>query len=210
MKVIAINGSPHREGNTWHALKMVGEVLEEQGIEFEILHVGNTPVRGCMACGTCGKRKDEKCVYTADPVNDWIQIMKKADGIILASPVYYSGVAGIMKCFLDRAFYVSGSNGNLFRHKVGAALAAVRRTGGSSTLDCLNHYLSYSEMIIASSHYWNVIHGKLPGDVLKDEEGVQIMQVLGSQMAWLLKMRDQTSETLSAPQKVQKISMNFR
>jgi multimeric flavodoxin WrbA len=115
-----------------------------------------------------------------------------------------------MKCFLDRAFYVSGSNGNLFRHKVGAALAAVRRTGGSSTLDCLNHYLSYSEMIIASSHYWNVIHGKLPGDVLKDEEGVQIMQVLGSQMAWLLKMRDQTSETLSAPQKVQKISMNFR
>jgi multimeric flavodoxin WrbA len=189
---------------------MVGEVLEEQGIEFEILHVGNTAVRGCMACGNCGKRKDEKCVYTADPVNEWIQIMKKADGIILASPVYYSGVAGTMKCFLDRAFYVSGSNGNLFRHKVGAALAAVRRTGGSSTLDCLNHYLSYSEMLIASSHYWNVIHGKLPGDVEKDEEGVQIMQVLGSNMAWLLKMRAQTTDNLPAPQKVQKISMSFR
>jgi len=209
MKVVAINGSPHKEGNTWHALKMVGSVLEKNGIEFEIIHVGNTAIRGCMACGACGRNKDEKCSIATDPLNDWLQIMKSADGIILASPVYYSGVPGIMKCFLDRAFYVSGSNGGFFRHKVGAALVALRRTGGSSTLDCLNHYLSYSEMIIASSNYWNVIHGRTPGDVEKDDEGRQIMEVLGSNMAFLLKMRQQTSNTVPAPEKVEKVLTSF-
>ena len=168
MKVVAINGSPHKEGNTWHALRMVGAVLEKSGIDYEILHVGNTLIRGCMACGTCGKNKDERCSIITDPLNEWLQIMKNADALILASPVYYSGVPGTMKSFLDRAFYVAGSNGGMFRHKVGAALVAVRRTGGSSTLDCLNHYLSYSEMIIAASNYWNVIHGCIPGDVEKE------------------------------------------
>ncbi len=209
MRVIAINGSPHKEGNTWHALRMIGSVLEKKGIEFEIIHIGNTAVRGCMACGGCGKNKDEKCTITTDPLNEWLQSMKTADGIILASPVYYSGIPGTMKCFLDRAFYVSGSNGGMFRHKVGAALVAVRRTGGSSTLDGLNHYLNYSEMIIAASNYWNVIHGRTPGEVEKDEEGKQIMEVLGHNMAWLLKMRDQTRNSLSAPERVIKVSTSF-
>ncbi len=209
MKVVAINGSPKKEGNTYHALKMVGAQLEESGIEFEIIHIGNKALRGCLACGNCGINKDEKCTTTGDKLNEWIQSMKNADGIILASPVYYAGIAGTMKCFLDRAFYVSGSNGGLFRHKVGAALVAVRRTGGSVTFDSLNHYLTYSEMILATSNYWNVIHGRTPGEAEQDSEGVQIMSVLGNNMAWLLKMREQTKDTLPAPAPVKKVATSF-
>ncbi|MDR3653066.1 MAG: flavodoxin family protein [Paludibacter sp.] len=209
MKVVAINGSPHKEGNTYHALRLVGSKLEENGIEFEIIHVGHKAVRGCMGCGTCRKMQNEKCVYSTDPVNDWIQIMKDADGIIISSPVYYSGVAGTMKSFLDRVFYVSGSNGNFFRHKVGAAVVAVRRTGGSSTLDTLNHYLAYSEMMLATSSYWNVIHGTSQGDALQDAEGVQIMETLGENMAWQLKMRQMTKDTLPAPTRKQKVMTSF-
>ena len=160
MKVLAINGSPNKEGNTFHALTIVGSKLKEQDIEFEILHIGNKAVRGCMACGKCRETKDEKCSVTTDPLNEWIQKMKAADGLILASPVHFSGIPGTMKSFLDRAFYVSSGNGNLFRHKVGAAVVAVRRSGGSSTFDSLNHYLMYCEMILATSNYWNIIHGR--------------------------------------------------
>lgn len=209
MKVVAINGSPKSDGNTYHALKLVGSKLAENGIDFEIIHVGNKVVRGCMACGTCRKMQNEQCAYTKDPVNEWIQQMKDADGIIISSPVYYSGVAGTMKSFLDRVFYVSGSNGNFFRHKVGAALVAVRRSGGSSTLDALNHYLMYSEMMLATSSYWNIIHGATPGEALQDAEGVQIMETLGNNMAWQLKMREMTKEALPAPGKVQKVMTNF-
>lgn len=209
MKVVAINGSPHKEGNTYHALRVVGSKLEENGIEFEIIHVGNKAVRGCMACGSCRRTQDEKCSITTDPLNEWIQTIKDADGIIISSPVYYSGVAGTMKSFLDRLFYVSLSNGGFFRHKVGAAVVAVRRSGGSSTLDALNHYLSYSEMMVATSSYWNIIHGTTPGEALQDGEGVQIMEVLGNNMAWQLKMREMTKDTLPAPAKVPKVMTNF-
>jgi multimeric flavodoxin WrbA len=209
MKVVAINGSPKKDGNTYHALRMVGSQLEEQGIEFEIIHIGNKAIRGCLACGKCAQNKDDKCVTTSDPLNEWIQKMKQADGIILASPVYYAGIPGTMKCFLDRAFYVSGSNGGLFRHKVGAAIVALRRTGGSMTFDSLNHYLTYSEMILATSNYWNVIHGRMPGEVERDEEGAQIMSVLGNNMAWLLKMRQQTKDSIQEPVPVQKVATHF-
>jgi len=209
MKVVAINGSPHKAGNTYQALQLVGSKLEENGIEFEIIHVGNKAVRGCMACGKCQKTQDDKCGITTDPLNEWIQTIKNADGIILSSPVYYSGVAGTMKCFLDRLFYVSGSNGNFFRHKVGAAVVAVRRTGGSATLDSLNHYLSYSEMMLATSSYWNIIHGTSPGEALQDGEGVQIMETLGKNMAWQLNMREMTKDSLPAPAKVKKVMTNF-
>jgi multimeric flavodoxin WrbA len=187
----------------------VGRQLEENDIDFEILHIGNQAVRGCMACGTCAKNLNEKCSITTDPLNEWIQQIKAADGIILASPVYYAGIAGTMKCFLDRAFYVAGSNGGLFRQKVAAAVVALRRTGGSSTFDSLNHYLTYSEMILATSNYWNISHGRVPGEVLQDAEGVQIMEVLGRNMAWLLKMREQTSALLPKPESVGKIYTNF-
>lgn len=209
MKVVAINGSPNKEGNTYHALKIVGSKLQENGIDFEIIHVGNKAVRGCIACGKCGKNQNEQCAITSDSLNEWVQSMKTADGIILGSPVHYAGIAGTMKCFLDRAFYVSTSNKNLFRHKVGAAVVAVRRSGGSATFDNLNHYLTYSEMILASSNYWNVIHGCTPGEVEQDDEGKQIMEVLGSNMAWLLKMREQTKEPLPAPAYVNKKFTNF-
>lgn len=209
MKVVAINGSPNKEGNTYHALRLVGSKLEAQGIEFEIIHIGNKAIRGCIACGKCRQNQDEKCSITTDVVNETIQSMKHADGLILASPVHYAGIPGTMKSFLDRAFYVSGSNGWLFRQKVGAAVVAVRRTGGSATFDGLNHYLTYSEMILATSNYWNVIHGRVPGEAVQDSEGVQIMEVLGTNMAWLLKMKEQTKETLSAPVPVQKVMMSF-
>ena len=186
----------------------VGRQLEENDIDFEILHIGNHAIRGCMVCGTCAKNQDEKCSITTDPLNEWIQQIKAADGIILASPVYYAGIAGTMKCFLDRAFYVAGSNGGLFRQKVAAAVVAVRRTGGSSTFDSLNHYLTYSEMILATSNYWNISHGRVPGEVLQDAEGMQIMEVLGRNMAWLLKMREQTSVLLPTPPSVGKIFTN--
>ena len=209
MKVIAINGSPNKEGNTFHALNMVGDELKAAGIGFEILHIGHKMIHGCIACGKCAVTKDEKCAIHSDDLNECVQTVKPFDGIILASPVYYSGVPGTMKSFLDRLFYVAGSNGNFFRHKVGAALVAVRRTGGSSTLDCLNHYIAYSEMIIASSRYWNVIHGRTPGEAVQDGEGRQIMGVLGKNMAWLLKMREATAKTIEPPPMEAKVFTSF-
>lgn len=209
MKVLAINGSPNKEGNTYQALSMVGSKLTEQGIEFEMLHVGSKAIRGCLACGKCRQNRDEKCSITTDLLNESIQVMKAADGLILGAPVHYAGVPGTMKSFLDRAFYVAGSNGGLFRQKVGAAVVAVRRTGGSATFDSLNHYLTYSEMILATSNYWNIIHGRMPGEVVQDAEGVQIMEVLGNNIAWLLKMKEQTKDSIPAPMPVQKVMTNF-
>jgi len=209
MKVIAINGSPNKEGNTFQALNMVGNELKENGIEFEILHIGHKMIHGCMGCGKCSINKDEKCVIKTDDMNQWIQQIKDVDGIIIGSPVYYSGIPGTMKSFLDRLFYVSGSNGSLLRHKVGAAVVAVRRTGGSVTFDSLNHYLTYSEMIIATSNYWNVIHGRVAGEVNKDDEGKQIMRILGKNMAWLLKMKEATASTIEPPKKEKKEYTHF-
>ena len=209
MKVIAINGSPNKKGNTFHALNMVGNELKASGIEFEIIHIGQKMIHGCTACGKCIVNRDEKCIIKTDNLNQWIQQIKEADGIIIGSPVYYSGIPGTMKSFLDRLFYVSGSNGNLFRQKVAAAVAAVRRTGGSATLDSLNHYLTYSEMVIATSNYWNVIHGANAGEVDKDGEGKQIMRVLGKNMAWLLKMKETTAGTIEPPKKEKKEYTNF-
>lgn len=209
MKVLAINGSPHAKGNTFHALNIIGTLLLEHGIDFEIEHVGHKAIHGCIGCGHCRNTKDERCHMQDDGVNEAIQKMKVADGILLGSPVYYSGVAGTMKCFLDRAFYVAGSNGGLFRNKVGASVVAVRRTGGSMTFDSLNHYLLYSEMMIATSNYWNIIHGRTPGEVLQDEEGVQIMQVLARNLIWQLQMRDATKDSIPAPSPTPKVMTSF-
>ncbi|WP_461643322.1 flavodoxin family protein [Labilibaculum euxinus] len=209
MKVVAFNGSPKKEGNTYHALKLVTEQLELQGIETEIVHVGNKGVKGCIACGQCAKNKDEKCVLTGDDVNIWIQKMKEADGILLGSPVHYASLGANMKSFLDRAFYVSGANGNLFRHKVGASVVAVRRSGGLPTFNELNNYLNYSEMMVPTSNYWNVIHGTTPGEVLQDEEGMQIMRVLGRNMAYLLQLIDQGKNKVEAPLQEKKIYTSF-
>jgi len=207
MKVIAINGSPHPKGNTWFALKTAGEALISEGIDFEIIHVGHQSIHGCIACRKCRENKDDKCSIRNDSLNDYLAAIKAADGIILGSPVYYSGVAGTMKCFLDRLFYVSGSNGNWMRHKVGASVVALRRSGGSATWNSLNFYLTISEMTVASSNYWNIIHGAQEGEAAQDAEGIQIMQVLGANMAWLLKSKQANAGT--APPPTGKIVMNF-
>lgn len=209
MKVVAINGSPREEGNTCHAIKIAAEELEKAGIEVEILHVGNKAVRGCVACGGCIKNKDEKCVLPGDDVNEWIQKMKHADGIIIGSPVYFSAIAGTMKSFLDRAFFVMGVNGGMMRGKVGASVVAVRRSGGLPTFNQLNNYISYAEMIMPTSNYWNVIHGAMPGEALQDEEGVQTMRILGKNMAHVLKLVENGKGSVEHPEKEEKVRTNF-
>ncbi|MBP2034036.1 multimeric flavodoxin WrbA [Clostridium algifaecis] len=207
MKVVAFNGSPKKEGNTYHAIKMVAEELEKEGIEVEIVHVGNKAIRGCLACNACERNKNERCIIDTDEVNEWIQKMKEADGIILGSPVFYSGIAGTMKSFLDRAFYVA--NTGILRHKVGAAVVAVRRSGGVATFNQLNNFINYAEMLIPSTNYWNVVHGTTPGEALEDEEGTQIMRVLGKNMAWLMKLFEKGKETVIEPERENKIFTNF-
>ena len=209
MKVVGFNGSPKQTGNTYHALRAVMEPLEQQGIQTEIIHVGGQALRGCIGCRGCAQLQNETCVLPDDGVNGWIQKMKEADGILLASPVYFANIAGSMKCFLDRAFYVCSNNGGLLRHKVGAVAAAVRRTGGLPAVDTMTHYLSYSEMVMPGANYWNVIHGRTPGEVLQDEEGLQDLRILGKNMAWLLRLMEYGRQAVPAPQPEEKIITNF-
>ena len=207
MKVVAFNGSPRKEGNTYHAIKMVAEELEKEGVEVEIVQVGDKAIRGCMGCNGCMKNRDEKCVIAGDEVNAWIQKMKAADGIIIGSPVHYAAIGGAMKSFLDRAFYVA--NLGFLRHKVGAAVVAVRRSGGVTTFNQLNNYLNYTEMLIPGTNYWNVIHGFAPGEARQDAEGCQIMRVLGQNMAWLLKLVEHGKGAVVEPAGERKILTNF-
>lgn len=209
MKVVAFNGSPRKEGNTYHALKAVCASLEVNGIETEIVWVGGQDIKNCKACNMCARNRDEKCVLQGDSVNEWIQKMKEADGILLGAPVHFSGMAAGFKAFLDRAFYVCGNNGSMLRHKVGAAVTAVRRSGGVSTLDGLYHYLNYSEMLLPASNYWNVIHGLKPGQAEEDGEGMQIMDVLGQNMAWLMKLKEYGKDAVPAPEMAKKTFTNF-
>ncbi|SMC16822.1 Multimeric flavodoxin WrbA [Clostridium acidisoli DSM 12555] len=209
MKVVAFNGSPAKAGNTYHGIKIVVDELEKEGIDTEIIHVGNKAIRGCVACKSCTKNKNGKCVITTDPVNEWIEKMKEADGIILGSPVHYASIAGGMKSFLDRAFRVAEANDSMLRHKVGIAVVAVRRAGGIPTFDQLNNYINHSEMIIPTSNYWNVINGTTPGEAMQDEEGIQIMRVLGKNMAWIMKLIENGTGFVEKPEMETKIFTNF-
>ncbi|MCB2305265.1 flavodoxin family protein [Clostridium estertheticum] len=209
MKVLAFNGSPNKNGNTYEAIKAVATELKKENIEVEIIHVGNKVIRGCLACGGCSRNMNEKCVIKNDEVNEWIQKMKEADGIILGSPVHYSAIAGTMKSFLDRAFLVTSTNGGMLRHKVGASVVAVRRAGGIPTFDQLNNYINYSEMAMPTSNYWNVVFGTAPGEATQDEEGMQIMRVLGKNMSWLLKLVDAGKDKVEEPKVEDKVFMNF-
>ncbi|MBF0224101.1 MAG: flavodoxin family protein [Desulfobacterales bacterium] len=209
MKVVGFNGSPRKKGNTAFSLNMVFAELEKAGIETEMIQVGKEKIHGCNACFSCVTKQNEQCSITDDPVNEWIQIMKKADGILLGSPVYFSGISGTMKSFLDRAFFVISVNNALLRHKVGASVVAVRRSGGLPTMNSLNHYILYSEMIIPCSNYWNVAHGTNPGEIEQDGEGKQIMEVLGKNMAWLMKVMEIGKKQVPAPDQVVKTMTNF-
>jgi multimeric flavodoxin WrbA len=207
MKVLAVNGSPNAHGNTRTAIDVVAGELASKGVECEVVHIGNKAIRGCIACGMCAKNKDKRCALPDDGINELVAAMSAADGFILGSPVHFASISGTMKSAMDRAFYVSGNNGNLFRHKVGAALAAVRRTGGIAAFDQLNHYLLYAELLVPSANYWNVIHGAKPGEAAQDVEGVQALQLLGRNMAWLLSLR--AGQPGPEPEREAKIRMNF-
>ena len=207
MKVIAINGSPHPKGNTYHAICMVFEELEQAGIETEIINIGNQPVRSCIGCGQCRKTPGLCHAFQDDGVNEAIAKIREADGVILGSPVHFSGISGAMKCFCDRLFYIASSTDDILFHKVGAAVVAVRRSGGIPAWDALHKYLQYVQMIPATTNYWGVIHGLTPGEALQDEEGCQIMHEMGKDMVWKLKMREQG--LADAPELAAKVRTNF-
>lgn len=187
MKVIAFNGSPRKEGNTFHLIKQVFAELEQEGIQTEYIHIGGKLLRGCTACLKCIENKDKKCVLTDDGINRYIELMEGAEGIILASPVYFSNVTSEMKAFIDRVGYVSRANGNLFKRKVGAAIVSVRRAGATMVFSDINLFFAINEMIVPFSSYWNLGVGRMPGEVLNDEEGINTMRTLGKNMAWLMK-----------------------
>ncbi|TRX70571.1 flavodoxin family protein [Carboxylicivirga sp. M1479] len=209
MNVIAINGSPHKKGNSYLALSIICEQLNKAGIDTEIVSIGHKKIQGCTACNACVKNRDERCIIVDDDVNPLIQKMKQADGLLFGAPVHYADIGGTMKAFLDRAFYVAGANGGLFRHKVGAGIVAVRRTGGMPAINTIYNYLQYSELFLPSANYWNVVHGTKPGDVQLDEEGVQIARVLGNNMAWLLKAVNSFKKEEALPAMEKKAWTNF-
>ncbi|MBL4933525.1 flavodoxin family protein [Clostridium paridis] len=183
MKVLLINGSPKAKGCTYTALSEVAKELEKENIETEIFHVGSQPIRGCMACGGCGRNGDGKCVFNDDTVNIAIEKIKEADGLIFGSPVHYAAPSGLITSFLDRVFYA----GNCFENKPGAAIVSCRRGGSTAAFDQLNKYFTISNMPVVSSQYWNMVHGNTPEEVVQDLEGMQTMRTLGRNMAWLLK-----------------------
>ena len=183
MKVLLVNGSPHEKGCTYTALTEVAKALNAEGIETEIFHIGTEPISGCRGCGACRKQKLGRCVID-DIVNEFGAKAKEADGFIFGSPVHYASMGGSLAAFMDRLFY---SAGKFLRLKPAAAIASARRAGTTATLDIINKYFTISEMPVVSSRYWNMVHGSTPDDVLKDEEGVATMRVLGKNMAYLLK-----------------------
>jgi multimeric flavodoxin WrbA len=187
MKVVAFNGSPRADGNTSILIKKVLEQLEAEGIETEFIQLGGQMIHGCMACGTCRKLQNKQCKIVNDNANLYIQKMAEADGIILGSPTYFSMMTPELKALIDRAGYVGMGNDQLFKRKVGAAVVAVRRAGAIPTFDAINHFFLISEMIIPGSSYWNVGVGRAKGEVNDDEEGMDTMETLGKNMAWLLK-----------------------
>ena len=199
MKVIAINGSPHKEGNTALALGVLGQELAKFDIETEIVHIGNRPIHGCMACGVCAKRRNLTCAIE-DTVNEVLPRMAEADAIVLGSPVYYAGIAGTMKCFLDRAFYTASASGGAFSGKVGAAVVAARRGGATATFAGLNYYLQISQMIMPGSSYWNMVHGRAQGEAVCDEEGTQTIRHLARNIAWMLRMKECAAGQVPAPE----------
>lgn len=182
MNVLMLNGSPHKEGCTYTALCEVAKVLNEQGIETEILHIGGEVVRGCIGCGGCAKGTG--CVFQEDSVNATIEKLKEADGLIVGSPVHYAAACGTATSYLDRLFYAGG---RYAAYKPGAAVVSARRAGTTATLDQLNKYFLISQMPVASSQYWNMVHGSCGADVEQDLEGMQVMRVLGRNMAWMLR-----------------------
>jgi multimeric flavodoxin WrbA len=187
MKVLAINGSPRKDGNT--AL-LVGHALRElqaEGIQTEMIQLAGKTLHGCIACYRCFENKDKRCAVKDDAANELIARMLEADGLILASPTYFADVTAEMKALIDRAGLVAKANADMFKRKVGAAVVAVRRGGEIHAFDSINHFFLISQMVVPGSSYWNMGFGLEKGDVEKDEEGVRTLKTLGRNLAWLLK-----------------------
>ncbi len=184
---MAFNGSARKDGNTAILIRRVLAVLESEGIQTEFIQLAGQQIHGCTACGVCGKVKNKECKIVNDNANSYIAKMAEADGIILGSPTYFSMMTSEMKALIDRAGFVARGNDDMFQRKVGAAVVAVRRAGAIPTFDAINHFFLIIQMIVPGSSYWNVGVGLRPGDVEKDEEGLETMDDLGRNMAWLIK-----------------------
>ena len=203
MRVLMINGSPHANGNTAIALEEMKKIFASEGIEIDYVHVGNKNVRGCIACGSC--RKNGKCVFD-DIVNETAEQFKNADGVVVASPVYYASANATLIAFLDRLFFSVSCDKTM---KVGASVVVARRGGCSATFDELNKYFTICGMPIASSQYWNSVHGKDEGDASKDAEGLQTMRTLAKNMAFLMKSIALGKEKFGLPEKEEWIPTHF-
>ncbi len=195
MKVLMINGSPHAKGNTYIALHEMEQIFAAEGIETELLHIGNKNIRGCIACGSCAK--NGKCVFE-DLVNETAPKFEACDGLVVASPVYYASANATLIAFLDRLFYSTGFDKTM---KVGASVVAARRGGLSATFDELNKYFTITGMPVASSQYWNSIHGRAQGEAAQDAEGLQTMRTLARNMTFLMKSIALGKEQYGLPEK---------
>ena len=184
MKVLLLNGSPHEKGCTYTALREVADTLEREGIETEILSIGNQAIHGCIDCRECSKSGTHRCIFKEDRVNEALDKMLACDGLVVGSPVHYASAGGSITSFLDRMFHAGGTQ---LRTKVGAAVVSARRAGTSSTLDQLQKYFIIRGMPIAPSQYWCMVHGSTPEDVRQDEEGMQTMRTLARYMAYMMK-----------------------
>ncbi len=203
MKVLMINGSPRADGNTSIALKEMGQVFAAQGVETETIQIGNQAIRGCIACGTCAQKG--KCVFD-DMVNETAPKFEACDGLVIASPVYYASANGTLISFLDRLFYSAHFDKTM---KVGASVVVARRGGLSATFDEMNKYFTISGMPIASSHYWNSVHGNAKGEAVQDEEGMQTMRMLAANMTFLMKSIALGKEKYGLPELEAKQWTNF-
>jgi len=183
MKVVLFNGSPRKEGNTHNCLEIVMKELKKENIECDYVWIGAERLQGCTACMKCIENEDQKCVLSGDSMNDYIQKILEADGIIIGSPTYYSDVTASVKALIERAGYTTG---NLLKHKVGAAVVAVRRAGAVHVFSSINYFFLIKEMFVVGSSYWNLGVGRDPGDVLDDDEGIETFRNLGKNFAYLL------------------------
>ena len=203
MKVLLINGSPKPNGNTAIALQEMVKVFEKEQIETEILHIGNKDIRGCISCGICSQRG--KCVFE-DAVNEYASKLEECDGVVVGSPVYYASANATLTAFLDRLFYSTHFDKTM---KVGASVVVARRGGCSATFDQLNKYFTISGMPVASSQYWNSVHGNAPGEAVQDEEGLQTMRVLAKNMSFLMKSIALGKEKYGLPEKEERVWTHY-
>jgi multimeric flavodoxin WrbA len=187
MKVVALNGSARKDGNTAILINLVFDELKKEKIETELIQFAGQTINGCRACYQCFKNKDRRCAVKKDILNDLLEKIETADGILLGSPTYFSDVSSGMRAFIERGGFVGRANDYMFKHKVGASVVAVRRAGAIPAFNSMNLFLHYMQMVMPGASYWSIGIGREPGDVLKDEEGIQTMKTLGENMAWLLK-----------------------